>query len=825
MDDKKGKYNKIKRCDKNKSKKLIPHNSNFNNLKSNKYFTNNTEENSMKKALTKYREKNINNNNNSSKIQSNISTTYCSNIYPVKPKMHKNLSFKVDKNILIYAEPRTKIKEFYKIQPKINDSIIDNENIDSFFDNDNNNNDDNIEINIVKKNTNKINTMNNIKHNIQNNNNNNNKNIKNKNYKKENILIDLNKINDKDINDNNNETIINEDNDIIDEESINKLVELVNNNPLNNTKKHIKEKKENKIIKEEINNQKEYFFTEIGTDKDNISNILNINETNLEYLITLEKLYNELIIDLEINKMEIYHNKISIIKDFLYVYNSQSIHDLYYIIDKMILNDNNLDLGKTNYTKSRSCTFNINFNANFLKTSNDSNNNNNTFLIIKEYLIMQIVFFYAIILIGLIKKEKKNYQSGLHNLAFYFHQNIIVFIYIIFSNLKLNSYDNYNEENNYEKCLKILNENKTWLDKNNYKRYMQTNNKLSRQIIINLLNQIKLYFKNNPYIDNNKPNNFIEISANLFLTYLNSFKKRKIINILTEIQNSSSINDLLESINFNKIISHYGEENNDSKKIEENESDYRFNTLNGNIPKPPFLEPISPKYKYTLVLDLDETLVHYISDNESSYIQIRPGAEEFIKELSEYYEIIIFTAALQTYADLVLEGIDPDGVISHRLYRQHTVSVGGANIKNLDNIGRDIKHVIIIDNSMENFALQPKNGLNIIDFEGNEYDEELDYLKEDLINLAKSNPDDVRYYLKDIQLKMDKRAIQYQKFNTYKEELNNGNTFTYNEDKYNLFSEIINKDNINNDNVNSEDKEKNVNYYIEGSENIIEEKS
>ena len=126
---------------------------------------------------------------------------------------------------------------------------------------------------------------------------------------------------------------------------------------------------------------------------------------------------------------------------------------------------------------------------------------------------------------------------------------------------------------------------------------------------------------------------------------------------------------------------------------------------------------------------------------------------------------------------------------------------------------------------MENFALQPKNGLNIIDFEGNEYDEELDYLKEDLINLAKSNPDDVRYYLKDIQLKMDKRAIQYQKFNTYKEELNNGNTFTYNEDKYNLFSEIINKDNINNDNVNSEDKEKNVNYYIEGSENIIEEKS
>ena len=250
-----------------------------------------------------------------------------------------------------------------------------------------------------------------------------------------------------------------------------------------------------------------------------------------------------------------------------------------------------------------------------------------------------------------------------------------------------------------------------------------------------------------------------------------------------------------------------------------------IDTIKGNTPKPPFLKPISPKYKYTLVLDLDETLVHYISDNESAYIQIRPGAEEFIKELSEYYEIIIFTAALQTYADLVLDGIDPDGVISDRLYRQHTVSVGNANIKNLDNIGRNIKHVIIIDNSMENFALQPKNGLNIIDFEGNEYDEELEYLKEDLINLAKSNPDDVRYYLKDIQLKMDKRAIQYQKINNennYKEELINGNICNYNEDKNNLFSEIINKNNINN--CNTESKEKNGFSYSEGSENINEKK-
>ena len=151
------------------------------------------------------------------------------------------------------------------------------------------------------------------------------------------------------------------------------------------------------------------------------------------------------------------------------------------------------------------------------------------------------------------------------------------------------------------------------------------------------------------------------------------------------------------------------------------------------------------------MLDLDETLVHYVSDNDSAYIQIRPGAEEFIKELSEFYEIIIFTAALQNYADLIISGLDPDGVVSDKLYRQHTLNIGNSYIKDLNKLGRDITKVIIIDNISENFSQQPKNGLNITDFEENEYDDELKFLKDDLKKLVKLKPDDVRYYLKDIQ--------------------------------------------------------------------------
>ena len=92
-----------------------------------------------------------------------------------------------------------------------------------------------------------------------------------------------------------------------------------------------------------------------------------------------------------------------------------------------------------------------------------------------------------------------------------------------------------------------------------------------------------------------------------------------------------------------------------------------------------------------------------------------------------------------------------------RLYRNHTNKVGDINFKDLSKLGRDLKNVIIIDNNSCNFGLQPKNGLLIRDFEGDENDDELDYLKDDLIKLVNSNPDDVTNYLPNIQNDMNKR--------------------------------------------------------------------
>ncbi len=103
-----------------------------------------------------------------------------------------------------------------------------------------------------------------------------------------------------------------------------------------------------------------------------------------------------------------------------------------------------------------------------------------------------------------------------------------------------------------------------------------------------------------------------------------------------------------------------------------------------NLPKvsPPFLGPIQEDKKYCLVLDLDETLIHNVEVSKmlvylfqfgaESYFLVRPGCIQFIETMAKYYEIVIFTAALQEYADQVIDQIDVGNNIKTRLYRQHT---------------------------------------------------------------------------------------------------------------------------------------------------------
>ena len=73
--------------------------------------------------------------------------------------------------------------------------------------------------------------------------------------------------------------------------------------------------------------------------------------------------------------------------------------------------------------------------------------------------------------------------------------------------------------------------------------------------------------------------------------------------------------------------------------------------------------------------------------------------------MSKYYEIIIFSAALYDYADFIIDKVDPKKVISHKLYREHTVQHGNSYVKDISRIGRDLSKMIIVDNKAENFKL------------------------------------------------------------------------------------------------------------------------
>jgi len=103
-------------------------------------------------------------------------------------------------------------------------------------------------------------------------------------------------------------------------------------------------------------------------------------------------------------------------------------------------------------------------------------------------------------------------------------------------------------------------------------------------------------------------------------------------------------------------------------------------------------------------------------------VLVRPGAEEFLEEMGKYYEIVIFTAALQGYADSVLDELDTNKVIKHRLYRQHALPYGSCYIKDLTRIGRPLSRMVIVDNLAENFQLQPENGIMIKSWIGDPYD-------------------------------------------------------------------------------------------------------
>ena len=145
--------------------------------------------------------------------------------------------------------------------------------------------------------------------------------------------------------------------------------------------------------------------------------------------------------------------------------------------------------------------------------------------------------------------------------------------------------------------------------------------------------------------------------------------------------------------------------------------------------------------KKCLVLDLDETLVHssfqHVSDADyvipvkienavhSVFVLKRPGVDEFITEMAKYYELVVYTASLNKYADPLLDLLDSQNKIRWRLFRESCVLHEGHYVKDLSLLDRDLAHTIIIDNSALSFMFQPKNAIGCTTFIDDPEDYEL----------------------------------------------------------------------------------------------------
>ncbi|TKR96866.1 hypothetical protein L596_010821 [Steinernema carpocapsae] len=133
--------------------------------------------------------------------------------------------------------------------------------------------------------------------------------------------------------------------------------------------------------------------------------------------------------------------------------------------------------------------------------------------------------------------------------------------------------------------------------------------------------------------------------------------------------------------------------------------------------------------KKCLIIDLDETLVHssfkpvknadFVIPVEIDgvihqvYVLKRPYVDEFLEKVGRKYECVLFTASLAKYADPVADLLDKHNVFRSRLFREACVFSKGNYVKDLARLGRDLKQVLIVDNSPASYAFHPENAIPV----------------------------------------------------------------------------------------------------------------
>ena len=151
------------------------------------------------------------------------------------------------------------------------------------------------------------------------------------------------------------------------------------------------------------------------------------------------------------------------------------------------------------------------------------------------------------------------------------------------------------------------------------------------------------------------------------------------------------------------------------KKLGEKEISFQQNFI---------LPPIKNNYNYTLILNLDETLIYFNkrfpSQLGGNKLILRPNIKEFLHEMKNLFELIIFSDTSQDYIEAIIDVIEQEEkYFSYVLSNKYiTFDNKGERIKDLFLLGRKIKNVIVVDNTENLYKLNKENLICIRPFFG-----------------------------------------------------------------------------------------------------------
>ena len=359
-----------------------------------------------------------------------------------------------------------------------------------------------------------------------------------------------------------------------------------------------------------------------------------------------------------------------------------------------------------------------------------------------KFIFYQIFIFLNLLFLDEIKNISDNFEMTFKSLLSYSSQNFELILKIISNpNLYINqeikitkSFAGKNKiifsilktlspkKNNFKLILNIFNKEQNNFKEDEYKNILKSSFKLIDEIE----NETKLSrtkeIRNNVY---NKLDKFI----------INLKTKEFILNKIKIIQ-QKQIND--DNINIDNLLSEINVEedmnNNTNKKDNQN-----FFSL----PTSEREDEEKAEFKYTLFIELDETLVHYYEEGENYFVKVRQGTDDFLKTLHDFCEIIIISTSSKEYTDIILENLNKEKkYVDNAIYKD--LCDGNNSVINFEKINRDNKKCIFICHNKKDFFNAPENNIiELKEFNGEEEDKEIVWLKEELIKLKNNINDDI----------------------------------------------------------------------------------